>query len=135
MFESTFRARVQPDRPWSLVQVTDSYDQIQFSVVFDRTQFVIGIGVMDVQSQAQMVYFRHTSVFNEEWHKITLSVTNDRATLWIDCILIQGIHGEYYESLLPRRAFDKTGGQTSVSRVFTNPQTSALVSLFHEIES
>lgn len=115
--------------PWSLVQVTDTYDQIQFSVVFDPTQYVIGIGVLDVESQVQMVYFRHTTVFDEEWHKLTLSVTNDHATLWIDCILVQGIHGEYHESLLPRRAFDKTGGHTSVSRLFyeANQQTSALV--------
>lgn len=117
VFESTFRAREQPITPWYLIHVTDSLEQSQLSVVLDPTQYIVGIGLPDVQGAAQMVYFRHVSLFDEEWHKVTLSVSNDRAVLWIDCIQVQGVRGEYFEALLPRKAFDKTGGHISVSRL------------------
>lgn len=116
-FESTFRARTQPAVPWFLIYVTDSYEQSQLSVVLDPVQYVVGIGLPDVQGNVQMVYFRHSSLFDQQWHKVTLSVTNDKAILWVDCIQVQGVRGEYFEELLPRKAFDKTGGHIAVSRL------------------
>lgn len=96
--------------------MTDSFDQSQLSVVLDPNQYIVGIGLPDVEGNAQMVYFRHTSLFDEQWHKVTLSVTTDRAVLWVDCIQVQGVRGEYFEALLPRKAFDRTGGHIAVSR-------------------
>lgn len=85
--------------------------------MLDPTQYIVGIGLPDVQGNVQMVYFRHTSLFDRQWHKVMLSVTNDRAVLWIDCQQVQGVRGEYFEALVPRKAFDSTGGHISVSRV------------------
>lgn len=116
-FESTFRARVQPLTPWYLIHVTDSYERSQLSIVLDPTQYIVGIALPDIRGDAQMVYFRHESLFDEEWHKVTLGVTVDHAVLWVDCIQVQGIRGEYFEALLPRKAFDKTGGHITVSRL------------------
>lgn len=114
-FESTFRTRLQPSAPWYLFHVTDTYESSQLSVTLDPIQQLIGIGLPDVLGNVQRVYFRHSSLFDRSWHKVMLSVARDQATLWVDCIPVVGARGEYYEPLLPRRAFDTSGGHVYVS--------------------
>lgn len=127
-FESTFRARVQPATPWYLLHVTNSYEASELSVTLDSIQQLVGIGLPDVLGNVQRVYFHHANLFDRSWHKVMLSVANDRATLWVDCIPVPGIRGEYFEPLLPRRAFDTSGGHIYLSRtVEETSHSSALV--------
>lgn len=128
-FESTFRSRDEQTIPWYLVHVTNAHDQSQLSVTLDASQQLIGIGLPDILGNVQRVFFSHASIFDQSWHKIMLSVANDQATLWIDCVPVPGVRGAYYEPLLPRRTFDTAGGHVYVSRTVNElAQSTALVS-------
>lgn len=116
-FECTFRTREQPPTPWYLFHVTNRYEDSQLSVIMDPLQQLVGIGLPDVNGNVQRVYFRHSSLFDRSWHKVMLSVQQDRATLWVDCIPVPGIRGELIEPLLPRIAFDTNGGLIYLSRL------------------
>lgn len=127
-FESTFRTRLQPATPYYLFHVTNSYEASELSVTLDPIQQLIGIGLPDMGGNVQRVYFQHANLFDRSWHKVMLSVANDQATLWVDCIPVPGIRGEYFEPLLPRRAFDTSGGHIYLSRTMDETSySSALV--------
>lgn len=127
-FESTFRTTGPPTTPWYLLHVTNSYEASELSVTLDPIQQLVGIGLPDILGNVQRVYFQHVSLFDRSWHKVMLSVANDQATLWVDCIPVRGIRGEFSEPLLPRRAFDTSGGHIYMSRTIDETShTSALV--------
>jgi len=46
-----------------------------------------------------------------------LGVSQDKATLWIDCEQVEGIHGTYDAPLQPRGPVDATNGLLSVARM------------------
>lgn len=60
-------------------------------------------------------------LFDESWHKVTIGVAQDQATLYVDCEPVQGLFGEYYTPLEPRGPVDATGGYLSVARQVARP--------------
>lgn len=62
-------------------------------------------------------------LFDESWHKVTIGVAQDQATLYVDCQPVQGLFGEYYTPLEPRGPVDATGGYLSVARQVARPIT------------
>lgn len=129
-FECTFRAREQPPTPWYLFHVTNRYEDSQLSVIMDPAQQVIGIGLPDVSGHVQRVFFQHASLFDRSWHKVMLSVQQDQATLWVDCIPVPGIRGGLIEPLLPRRTFDTSGGHIYLSRLTDQSLTTSVCIYF-----
>lgn len=115
-FESTFRTYQSVYRPWYLIHVTDAQGITQISITLDATQQVIGIGLPDTSGNVQRVYFQHTNIFDQSWHKIFVSVLNDKVKLWIDCQPVLGLRGAYEEPLLPRKKFDTSSGYTNVAQ-------------------
>lgn len=115
-FESTFRAREQQFQPWYLIHVTNGQGVTQISVTMDTLQQVIGIGLPDINGNVQRVFFQHSGVFDQNWHKIMVSVVKDKVKLWIDCQPVIGLRGQFEESLLPRRKFDTSNGYTYIAR-------------------
>lgn len=126
-FQTTFRIREEQVVPWYLLHVTNSYDESQLSVELDKSRSLIGVGLPDVNGDIQKVYFRDDKIFDRSWHKIMLSVSNDQATLWIDCRPVPGIRGDYVEILEERSEFDTSGGHVYISQ-FPNTLNTALVS-------
>lgn len=114
--ESTFRAYQQQYRPWYLIHVTDAQGVTQISITLDATQQVIGIGLPDINGNVQRVYFQHSSLFDQNWHKIFVSVVKDKVKVWVDCQQVLGLRGELEEPLLPRKKFDTSNGYTHVAR-------------------
>lgn len=115
-FESTFRVYQQQYRPWYLIHVTDAQGITQISVTFDAAQQVIGIGLPDISGNVQRVYFQHSNLFDQNWHKMLVSVVKDKVKMWIDCQQVLGLRGEFEEPLLPRKKFDTSSGYTYVAR-------------------
>lgn len=116
-FESTFRMREQHQyRPWYIIHVTNAQGVTQISVTMEAMQKVIGIGLPDNNGNVQRVYFQHSSVFDQNWHKILVSVNKDQVRVWIDCQPVIGIRGEYEEQLVQRRKFDTSNGYTHIAR-------------------
>lgn len=116
-FESTFRVREQLQyRPWYIIHVTDAQGVTQISVTMDAIQQLIGVGLPDSHGNVQRVFFRHSSVFDQQWHKILVSVNKDKVKVWMDCQPVIGIRGQYEEPLLPRRKFDVSNGYTHIAR-------------------
>lgn len=115
-FESTFRVREQQYRPWYLIHVTDGQGVTQISVTMDAIQNVIGIGLPDNNGNVQRVFFQQSSVFDQNWHKIMVSVVKNKVKVWIDCQPVIGVRGQYEETLLPRRKFDTSNGYTHIAR-------------------
>lgn len=116
-FESTFRVREEQQyRPWYIIHVTDALGVTQISVTMDAAQQLIGIGLPDAHGNVQRVFFRHSSVFDQNWHKILVSVVKDRVKVWIDCEQVMGVRGQYEEPLFPRRKFDTSNGYTHIAR-------------------
>lgn len=122
-FESTFRALEPRLQPFYLFHVTDSHDVTQISVVLDTLQHLIGIGLPDIRGNVQRVFFQHLNLFDQNWHKILVSVVKDKVKLWIDCEEVYGVRGELIEPLLPRKKFDTTNGHAYIARYLdeTNP--------------
>lgn len=115
-FESTFRAREQQYQPWYLIHVTDAHGVTQISITMDAVQQVIGIGLPDINGNVQRVFFQHASLFDQNWHKILVSVVKDKVKIWIDCQPVIGVRGQYDEPLLPRRKFNSSNGYTHIAR-------------------
>lgn len=115
-FESTFRSMVQHVQPWYLFHVTDSQGVTQISITMDSANQLIGIGLPDSQGNVQRVFFHHSSLFDQNWHKILVSVVKDKVKLWVDCLPTYGVRGTLEEPLLPRKKFDTTNGYAYISR-------------------
>lgn len=133
-FECTFRTRQPPLVPWYLFHITDSYERSQLSVTIDPTRSSLQLALPDVDGNLQMATFEHTELFDESWHKVTIGVAQDQATLYVDCEPVQGIFGEYYTPLEPRGPVDATQGYLSVARQVARPisvPVSLALTLFH----
>lgn len=115
-FESTFRSLVQHVQPWYLFHVTDSQGVTQISITMDSADQLIGIGLPDIQGNVQRVFFHHSTLFDQNWHKILVSVVKDKVRLWVDCQQTYGVRGNFEEPLLPRKKFDTTNGYSYISR-------------------
>lgn len=115
-FESTFRLREQLYQPWYLIHVTNAQGVTQISITMDAVQQVIGIGLPDLNGNVQRVFFQHATLFDQNWHKILVSVVKDKVKIWIDCQPVIGVRGQYDESILTRRKFDTSNGYTHVAR-------------------
>lgn len=114
---------MQPATPWYLFHLTDYYEESQLSITMDPRQHVLELALPDVDGNLQRVAFRHSSLFDRRWHKIMLGVSQDKATLWVDCQPVFGIRGDLIEPLEPRGQFDATGGHLYVSRLVDVPVT------------
>lgn len=115
-FESTFRVREQNYRPWYLIHITDSQGVTQISITMDAIQQVVGIGLPDINGNVQRVFFQHSNIFDQNWHKILVSIVKDKVKMWIDCQAVLGARGQYEETLLPRKKFDTANGYTHIAR-------------------
>lgn len=115
-FESTFRSLIQHVQPWYLFHVTDSQGVTQISITMDSADQLVGIGLPDIQGNVQRVFFHHSTLFDQNWHKILVSVVKDKVRLWVDCQQTYGVRGNFEEPLLPRKKFDTTNGYSYISR-------------------
>ncbi|GAB0086545.1 collagen alpha-1(IX) chain-like [Sergentomyia squamirostris] len=122
-FECTFRMREEIDMSWYLFHVTDSFEQSQLSVKLDPRRELLQLSLPDIDGNLQMVTFRHHELFDESWHKVTLGVGYDQATLWVDCQPVRGLYGEFVNRLEPRGPVDASGGHLSVARLVEYPST------------
>lgn len=114
--ESTFRSRQLEHRPWYLIHITDAQGVTQISITLDAIQQLIGIGLPDVNGNVQRVYFHHSGLFDQNWHKLMVSVVKDKARVWVDCQQVVGLRGTFDEPLLPRKKFDVSNGYTYIAR-------------------
>lgn len=115
-FEATFRAFQRPLQPWYLFHVTNSHGVSQISITLDTNEQLIGIGLPDIRGNVQRVFFRHSDLFDRNWHKLLVSVVKDKVSLWVDCEQTFGVRGDIVEHLLPRKKFDVNGGTAYISQ-------------------
>lgn len=68
-----------------------------------------------------LILVHFVQLFDESWHKVTIGVAQNQATLYVDCEPVQGLFGQYYTPLEPRGPVDATGGYLSVARQVARP--------------
>lgn len=97
------------------------------------TQQTLSLQLPDIDGNLQTVLFRHAALFDRRWHKVMLGVSQDEATLWVDCQPVPGIRGHYVEQLEPRGYFDVTGGHLYVSKMVETTETVPVSKVMHFI--
>lgn len=87
-------------------------------------QNMLGLQLPDVYGDLQFVSFQHRQLFDREWHKVMLAVTQDQAVLWVDCKKVPGVRGQYAEIFdQPRGQFDASGGHLHISKTIQMTET------------
>lgn len=56
-------------------------------------------------------------LFDQQWHKIMLGVTDKRAKLWVDCQPVKSIQGYIETPLKERGQYDTQDGYLSIAQI------------------
>ncbi|XP_055371932.1 collagen alpha-1(IX) chain-like [Condylostylus longicornis] len=121
--ESVFRTPSSLKQPWNLLEITDySFDE-QMSVTINPSYHTIDFSVPTIQGDLQTVSFRESSLFDNRWHKVMLSVDRDTVRLWVDCRPITDIYGLRRAQLEPRGPIHNFEGYFSIAKVAKTERT------------
>uniref|UniRef100_A0A182SGK7 LAM_G_DOMAIN domain-containing protein n=1 Tax=Anopheles maculatus TaxID=74869 RepID=A0A182SGK7_9DIPT len=115
-FECTYRIEDEGESSWHLFEVTNEVQESQLAITLNPGRQILQIGLPATEGEQQIVEYHHTSLFDHNWHKIMLGVTNDYLNLWVDCRPVRDTDGNLNVPLEPRDRFDISDGYVSISR-------------------
>uniref|UniRef100_A0A182UPL5 LAM_G_DOMAIN domain-containing protein n=1 Tax=Anopheles merus TaxID=30066 RepID=A0A182UPL5_ANOME len=115
-FECTYRIEDEGESSWHLFEVTNEVQESQLAITLNPGRQILQIGLPATEGEQQIVEYHHTTLFDHNWHKIMLGVTNDYLNLWVDCRPVRDTDGNLNVPLEPRDRFDVADGYVSISR-------------------
>lgn len=115
-FECTYRNRETSLNPWYMFYLSNSFEESQMYVKMNPSANTLEISLPQVNGDLQIIEFEHDNFFDENWHKIMIAVSHERASLWVDCQPVSYIHGSFEAHLEARGFFDTAGGHISIAR-------------------
>lgn len=102
------------------------------SVTMNPVQRTLDLSLITVSGSLETVSFHHYALFDQQWHKIVIGITNESAILYIDCKPVESIQGSFRVPLQHRAQLDSSGGQLSIAQMVHLPVT-VPVRLFNTI--
>lgn len=84
-FLSTFRKRNGRKEPWSLIRINDLLGKHQFEISLNPKKEHVDLSILDLEGKLQTTRFSGVAFKDKGWHKLDLSVYQDRVTLYVDC--------------------------------------------------
>ncbi|XP_070500480.1 collagen alpha-1(IX) chain-like [Chironomus tepperi] len=119
-FECTYRQRQQQANSWHMFHLTNQYQESQLTVTMNPDRQTLALSLPASDGELQTVEFRHSSLFDDRWHKIMLGVTDNRAKLWVDCKPVQSVSGQIESPLRQRGQYDINNGYLSIAQIVDN---------------
>lgn len=99
-FECTHRVPEQPIVPWHLFYMTNEFNLLELSITINPVRRSVDLSLSKKGYVFEESYsFYHNELFDQSWHKIMLSVTQVKASLWIDCKPIPLANGNFVAEL------------------------------------
>lgn len=115
-FECTYRSHEHELDPWYLFHLSNSYEESQMYVKLNPSSQTLELSLPQIDGHLQVIEFEYRELFDQRWHKVMLGVTNEKASLWVDCRPVHYIDGTFDAELDARGYFDTSGGYVSVAK-------------------